>query len=114
MTLIPNIQKDVLESEVDLWKTITNLISYMDYPIVFGSFLLSGQRWRAFYYVMAFAGSSFVIDTLKLNYHCGRPYWASSDVEAFSCSGGFGSPSGHAMICMGRPFLVWLDYQASN
>jgi hypothetical protein len=82
----------------------------MSYPVIVLFYLIYGQRWRAFYYTLAFAASALIFDTLKLDLHCARPYWASSQVQAFSCSSGYGNPSGHAMTTVGRTLLMWLDY----
>lgn len=47
---------------------------------------------------------------MKLGYHEPRPFWITTNIQAFSCSSQFGNPSGHSSSSMGMAMVVWLDY----
>ena len=50
------------------------------------------------------------MNVTKLYYHQARPYWASENVQAFSCSSQYGNPSGHSLFSMATGLIIWLDY----
>ena len=53
-------------------------------------------------------------NAMKLAFGDPRPYWVNPTVESWSCSLGYGNPSGHAMWCMGATFALALDFKRSN
>jgi len=109
--MIPNLQEGSSSFKINAWKEFTNWgYNLMSYPIIVLFYLIVGQRWRSFYYILAWGVSSYIDNSLKMEFHNPRPYWVGAAVQAFSCSSGYGNPSGHAMTSMGRPLLVWLDY----
>jgi hypothetical protein len=75
--------------------------------------LIVGQRWRSFYYCIAWGVSEYISANIKMFYHAPRPYWLSTLIMVRKCEVGYGDPSGHAVIAVGRPVLWWLDYNES-
>ena len=78
-------------------------------PVV-GCLIVLHQRARAFYYVTFIGCTLLIMNVTKLYYHQARPYWASEDVQAFSCSSQYGNPSGHSLFSMATALVIWLDY----
>ena len=76
--------------------------------------LKTNQRARAFYYIFLSSCFGFVNNFLKQAFHDPRPYFEYSEVESWSCSLGFGNPSGHAMWCMGATAAIAMDIMRSN
>jgi len=76
-------------------------------------YLIEGQRARSFYYLLAWSGTGYLMNLAKLSYHSERPFWVQNNIQALRCTTQFGNPSGHAMVSLGRPLLLWLDYQQS-
>jgi hypothetical protein len=50
----------------------------------------------------------------KLAYADPRPYMMSSDIQPFSCSKGFGNPSGHSSAAAVFSIVLFLDYFHGN
>ncbi len=98
-----------------MWLDFADYISdIINYPIiVMVLWLIVGQRWRAFYYCIGWGFSEYLSNNIKLFYHAPRPYFLSSLIMIYKCEPGYGDPSGHAVICIGRPVLWWLDYNQS-
>jgi membrane-associated phospholipid phosphatase len=70
---------------------------------------LIGSRPKFFYYAACFALDKSLISLFKLIYHDPRPYMASSDIQAYSCSKEFGNPSGHSFSSSLTFSMLFLD-----
>lgn len=113
LTLIPKLQAGASEHKIEAWGTFSDAMEdWLNAPVViFLFFPFKDHRWRTFYYIIAWGGTEYLKNTLKMQFHAPRPYWRGEDVQAFHCAAGYGNPSGHTIISMGRPLLYWLDYQ---
>lgn len=71
--------------------------------------LFFGTRSKSFYYLAMVALDKTVVNYLKLAMAQPRPYMINSKIHPFTCSTGFGMPSGHssASICIG--IVIFLD-----
>ena len=114
LEFIPVIQQNADRTETNFWLYYSD-VAYIviNYPVIALFYLILDQRFRSFYYLLAWTGNGFLMNLAKLSYHGPRPFWVGNDVMAIYCSSQFGNPSGHAMVTLGRPLLMWLDYQVS-
>lgn len=55
----------------------------------------------------------FQMNVTKLAYNGPRPFWDVPEINAWSCSVQFGSPSGHSLQSMCAVLAVFLDYKAA-
>ena len=85
--------------------------AYVSAPMLV-CFLFIGQRSRAFYYLVMHMCISAGGALTKLNYHQGRPFWESLEVEALACTGTYGNPSGHSWGSLATSLTVFLDFNA--
>jgi membrane-associated phospholipid phosphatase len=65
------------------------------YVLPFTYFVLSRRAGARLY--LLFSMSSSLLGTLKMAFHSPRPYWVDPRIKAFSGSGNYGMPSGHAL-----------------
>ena len=78
------------------------------------TFIYPRQRSRCVYYVFVLAAIIIVQNVMKLSYADPRPYWVYPDVQALSCSGSFGNPSGHSETAMAVAMMLWFEYSATD
>ena len=98
------------------------LLSELGPSTTFGV-MLAGLYWCWDYSIMCRVWmvncfSMWFTSTLKLVFHTPRPYWVEPEVQGLARAGGFGMPSGHALVAtsvwgqLGRswgrkPILFW-------
>ncbi len=61
-------------------------------------------------YLLVFSLSSYLTNILKLIYQNPRPFWEVGDptkIYPYSCSGGFGNPSGHSFTVTSTYLTAW-------
>lgn len=54
--------------------------------------------------------SGYLIGVTKIVYHDPRPFMSRDDIEAFTCSRGFGNPSGHSYGIAVATFTIVFVY----
>jgi membrane-associated phospholipid phosphatase len=106
-----------METEFVIW--IQERKSFLYWPIrllselgpstTFGIFL-AGLYWCWDYSIMCRVWlvnsfSMWFTSTLKHVFHTPRPYWVDPDVQGLARAGGFGMPSGHALVATS----VWMQ-----
>lgn len=106
---IEHTQKITPEGARKFWKFETNLGGGKEiYMLILIGFLFC-SRSRFMYYTALYFVNQFFIQFFKLAYNDPRPYMISSNIRPFSCSIGFGNPSGHSSSASLFAVLLYLD-----
>lgn len=70
-------------------------------------------RPRAIYYAIFMSLVLCLINTTKTIYHEARPFWATMDIIAYTCTTQFGNPSGHSVNSAASAVICYLDYHTA-
>ena len=110
LRIIPDLQEGVSETSASIWKIYSDygLVLISANPIIY-SFLQVNNRPLFFYFIIVFLAANGLSQVLKLHDHEARPFWVGPDVQAFSCSNGYGNPSGHCTIVTASILAFYLS-----
>lgn len=70
---------------------------------------LFGTRSKSMYYLAMVAVDKLVLNFLKLAMAEPRPYMIDSQIYPYTCSKGFGMPSGHSSASVLIGIVIFLD-----
>ena len=68
-----------------------------------------GTRSKCFYYIVCMMMDKVVNAYMKLVYHQPRPFMIDREIISYSCSKGFGNPSGHSSAAWSFAIILFLD-----
>lgn len=95
-SLIPEIQEHA--SQHQFWRGIYYCGNGRELNMLFlYHMIFSGKYHRAFMTSIHVASFFMISNCLQLLYQDPRPFWMDNEIQAFSCSKGFGNPCGHMM-----------------
>ena len=115
LDLIVQIQSAASASEISFWKTYTQVSLYamcIGIPLVYNVYIRNRQK--VVYYAVCVTVNMFLTNFLKLVYADPRPFWSSDNIQALSCYGQYGNPSGHCIFGYSLPMIFILDLIAEN
>lgn len=72
------------------------------------------ERERYFYFLVTLSLNKMIGAYFKLAYADPRPYMMTKDIFPYSCSKGFGNPSGHSSASAVFSIVLFLDYFHGN
>ena len=108
---IPWLQEDAGTFKKGYWKWYSNfMLMLLIIGPILGTFVFIEQRSRCFYYLFILCGIIGITNLLKLLNHQARPFWIpGTQIQAFTCEGQYGNPSGHSSYSMAVCLAMWLD-----
>lgn len=69
----------------------------------------NSERGRAFYHVLFLCFGLFIMSVTKMAYAEPRMFWWIPDITPDECTAEFGNPSGHSLLAIAYPLVLYLD-----
>ena len=117
--LIPFLQnKFILFLTNDITKQLVKIISFLGTQTIYIILTLIIYNISNIYksYIICFTllFSQLILTVNKLIFIEPRPYWINKEIKVYDCQGGFGSPSGHVLVCTMFYLTFWKIIFQSN
>ena len=110
--LIPFLQnKFILFLTNDITNKLVKIISFLGTQNIYIILTLLIYNISNIYksYIICFTlfFSQLILTVNKLIFIAPRPYWINKEIKVYDCQGGFGSPSGHVLVCTMFYLTFW-------
>jgi hypothetical protein len=69
----------------------------------------NSERGRTFYHVLFLCFALFLMSVTKMAYGEPRMFWWVTDIVPDECTAEFGNPSGHTLLAIAYPMVLYLD-----
>ena len=93
----------------NFWHVWTELGGGREIWVLLAISLWFSSRSRFMYYLSVYTMNQFYIQFFKLAYHHPRPYMIDGNIVPYTCSKGFGNPSGHSSSSSLFAIMLYLD-----
>ena len=110
--LIPLLQNIFISKFTDeTTKKIVKIISFLGTQYIYIILVLliynSCNIYKSYIIFFTLFISQLILSINKLILNSPRPYFINKEIKAYDCQGGFGSPSGHVLVCTMFYLTIW-------
>lgn len=94
---------------IQFFKVLTDFGGSNEFLLLVAVSFIFGTRSKCFYYLVCMMVDRVVNAYMKLVYHQPRPFMIDKEIISYSCSKGFGNPSGHSSAAWSFAIILFLD-----
>ncbi len=108
---IESLQEDQTSSGRTIFKWVTDILGPTPIFVIVGVFFFNyGSIIDAYFVIIGFSFSGYLMGVTKVIYHDPRPFMSRDAIESPTCTRGYGNPSGHSQSIAMVTFTVVLLY----
>ena len=109
-----DIMLSIQNSETDAGRITFITLSLIGLGVPYVSSILillvfNSQRGRSFYHLLFLGAALFVMSVTKMAYAEPRMFWVVQGIRPDECTAEYGNPSGHTLLAIGYPMMLYLD-----